>query len=96
MFAKGISTEDFFGELCWEIVQQFMSEGPMNCFGRLSNRFASEGSPLYNPNLCSKFLRTKIFYFENYILLAFGLSMCEGVGEDSRYEIEHVDIQVGS
>ena len=23
----------FFGELCWEIVQQFTSEGPMNCVG---------------------------------------------------------------
>ena len=30
------------------------------------------------------------------ILLAFGLGMCEGVGEDSRHEIGHVDIQVGS
>ena len=33
----------FFGELCWEIVQQFMLKGPMNCFGGLSNRFSSEG-----------------------------------------------------
>ena len=33
----------FSGELCWEIVQQFTSEGPMNCFGGLSNIFASEG-----------------------------------------------------
>ena len=30
------------------------------------------------------------------ILLTFGLGMCEGVGEDSRHEIGHVDIQVGS
>ena len=33
----------FFEELCWEIVQQFRLEEPMNCFGGLSNRFASEG-----------------------------------------------------
>ena len=26
---KGISTEDFSEELCWEIVQQFTSEGSM-------------------------------------------------------------------
>ena len=26
----------FVGELCWEVVQQFTSEGPMNCFGGLS------------------------------------------------------------
>ena len=56
----------FSGELCWEIVQQFTSEGPMNCFGRLSNKFASKGSPIYLPNLGSKFLRTKIICFENY------------------------------
>ena len=30
------------------------------------------------------------------ILLAFGLGICEGVGEDSGHEIGHVDIQVGS
>ena len=57
----------FFGELCWEIVQQFTSEGPMNCFGRLSNRLALEGSPIYLPNLGSKFSRTKSFCFENSI-----------------------------
>ena len=42
--------ERFSGELCWEIVQQFTSEGPMNCFGGLSNRFASEGSPIFYQN----------------------------------------------
>ena len=30
------------------------------------------------------------------ILLAFGLGMCEGVGEDSGHEIGHVDIRVDS
>ena len=47
----------FFGELCWEIVQQFTSEGPMNCFRGLSNRFSLEGSPMYLPKLGSKLLR---------------------------------------
>ena len=51
---------------------------------------------MYLPKLGSKFPRTKSFCFENCILLAFGLSMCEGVDEDSRHGIEHVDIQVGS
>ena len=37
----------FFGELCWEIIQQFTSEGPMNCFGGLSNRFASDGCQIF-------------------------------------------------
>ena len=59
-------------------------------------QFTSEGCPIYLPKLGSKFFRIKTFCFENYILLAFGLGMCEGVGEDSRHEIGHVDIQVGS
>ena len=57
----------FSGESCWEIVQQFTSEGPMNYFRGLSNRFASEGSSIYLPNLGSKFSRTKGFCFENWI-----------------------------
>ena len=57
----------FFEELCWEIVQQFTSEGPMNCFGGLSNRFTLEGCPIYLPKLGSKFSRTKSFCFESYI-----------------------------
>ena len=36
----------FFEELGWEIVQQFTSEEPMNCFGELSNKFVSEGCPI--------------------------------------------------
>ena len=68
----------------------------MNCFGGLSNRFTSEGCPIYLPNLGSKFSRTKSFCFKNCILLAFGLSMYEGVGEDSRHGLGHVDIQVRS
>ena len=57
----------FSGESCWEIVQQFTSEGPMNCFGGLSNIFASKGSPRYLSNIGSKFSRTKSFSFENLI-----------------------------
>ena len=49
----------FFGELGWEIVQQFTSEDPMNCFGKLSNKFASEGSPIFLSKLSSMFLRNK-------------------------------------
>ena len=68
----------------------------MNCFGGISNRFTLEGCPIYLSNLDSKFSRTKSFCFENCILLAFVLGMCEGVGEDSRHGFGHVDIQVGS
>ena len=36
----------FSGELGWEIIQQFTSEEPMNCFRELSNKFTSEGCPI--------------------------------------------------
>ena len=59
-------------------------------------QFASEGSLIYLPKLGSMFSRTKSFCFENDVFLAFGLGMREGVDEDSRHGIGHVDIQVGS
>ena len=52
----------------------------MNCFRGLSNRFASEGSPIDLPNLGSKFSRTKRFCFENCDFTRIGLGMCERVG----------------
>ena len=52
---------------------------------------------MYLPKFSSEFSRTKSFCFENWIfLLAFGLGICEGVGEDSGHGIGHVDIRVGS
>ena len=42
------------------------------------------------------FQEQKGFVLKTVFLLAFGLGMCEGVGEDSRHGIGHVDIQVGS
>ena len=59
---------NFYGRfsrvLGWEIVQQFTSEEPMNCFGELSNKFASEGSPIYLPKLGMMFSRTKTFFLK--------------------------------
>ena len=36
------------------------------------------------------------FVLKTMILLAFGLGICEGVGEDSEHGFGHVDIRVGS
>ena len=59
-------------------------------------QFTSEGSIIYLPKLGSVcFQEQKAFVLKTVFLLAFGLGMCEGVGEDSRYGIGHVDIQVG-
>ena len=60
----------------------------MNCFGGWSNKF-------YRNSVVS-FREQKDFVLKTVILLSFGLGMCEGVGEDSRHEIGHVNIQVGS
>ena len=54
----------------------------------LSNKF-------YRNSVVS-FQEQKAFVLKTVFLLAFGLGMCEGVGEDSRHGIGHVDIQVGS
>ena len=56
--------------------------------GGLSNKFYR--------NSAVSFRKQKAFVLKIVILLAFGLGMCEGVGEDSRNGIGHVDIQVGS
>ena len=42
------------------------------------------------------FREQKTFIFKTVFLLAFGLGVCEGVGENSGHGIGHVDIQVGS
>ena len=89
---------DDFPENCvgrWS--NNYTSEEPMNCIGRFCKTFSSDGSPIVLPKFGSEFSRTKSFCFENWIfLLAFGLDICERVGEDSRHEIGHVDIQVSS
>ena len=68
----------------------------MNCFRGLSNRFTSEGCPIFYQNLVVCFQEQIAFVLKTVILLAFGLGICEGVGEDSRHGFGHVDIRVGS
>ena len=85
---------------------------PKNCLGEWSNSLSrrhthecseklSSDSPrrvvqyIYrNSVVC--FQEQKDFVLKTVFLLAFGLGMCKGVGEDSRHGIGHVDIQVGS
>ena len=68
-------------ELFWRVIQQIR-------LGGLSNKF-------YQNSVVS-FRERKAFVLKIVFLLAFGFGMCEGVGEDSRHGIGHVDIQVGS
>ena len=58
-------------------------------------RLGGLSSKFYRNSVVS-FREQKAFILKTVILLAFGLGMCEGAGEDSRHGIGHVDIQVGS
>ena len=68
----------------------------MNCFGGLSNRFASSGCPIFYQNSMVCFQEQIDFVLKTVILLALGLSICERVSEDSGHGFKHVDIRVGS
>ena len=59
--------ERFFGELGWDMVQQITSNEDLDYFGKFSNQFDSEGSPIFLPKLGSVFSRTKSFCLENGI-----------------------------
>ena len=76
---KGISREDFSENCVGRLSNSSFRMRTNDCFGRLSNRFALEDSPIYLSNLGSKFSRTKRFCFENDVLLTFGLGLREGV-----------------
>ena len=68
-------------ELFWRVIQQIR-------LGGLSNKF-------YRNSVVS-FREQKAFVLKTVILLAFDLGMCEEVVENSRHEIGHIYIQVGS
>ena len=65
-------------------------------FRSVIQQFSSEGSPIFYRNSVVSFREQKAFVLKTVILFAFGLGMCDGVGEDSGHGIGHVDIQVGS
>ena len=61
MFMKGISLDDFSENGVGRWSYNYTSEEPMYVFGRFSNTFASEGSPIFLPKLGSVFSRTTGF-----------------------------------
>ena len=81
---KGISREDFPKNCLEEWSNNSSRRLTHDCFGKMIQQFASEGSPIYLPKLGMRFSRKKTFCFENDVFLTFGLGMCEGVSEDSR------------
>ena len=66
--------------------QQIISDEDHDCFGKLTNQFASEDSPIFLSNISVVYFQEQIgFFFENDYFLIHGLGKCEGVGEDSRH-----------
>ena len=65
------------------MVLQLHVRGAHVLFGRFSNTFASEGSPIFLLTFGSVFSRTTSFVLKSDIFLIHGLGKCEGVGEDS-------------
>ena len=86
----------FSEELPWRVIQQITSDKDHDCFGALSSNLPRRVVQYFYRNSVVSFQEQKAFILKNVILLAFGLGRCEGVGEDSRHGIGHVDIRVGS
>ena len=91
--------------------RNFKEDFPKNCLGELSNSSSwrlthdcfgelPSNSPrrvvqyIYRNSIVS-FREQKPYVLKTVFLLVFGLGMCEGIGEDLKHEIGHVDIQVG-
>ena len=61
MVAKGISQDDFPENGVGRWSYNYTSEELMYCFGRFSNTFSSEGSPIFLLRFGSVFSRTTSF-----------------------------------
>ena len=61
MVDKGISQDDFPDNGVGRWSYNYTSEEPMYCFGRFSNTFPSEGSPIFLSKFGSVFSRTTSF-----------------------------------
>ena len=78
------------------VIQQITSNEDHDCFGALSiNSPWRVVQYIYRISVVN-FREQKAFVLKTMILFAFGLGMCEGVGEDSGHGIGHVDIGVDS
>ena len=57
--------------------QQIISDEDHDCFGKLTNQFTSEGSPIFVPNISVVYFQEQNFCFENDYFLIHGLGKCE-------------------
>ena len=54
--------------------QQIISDEDHDCFGKLTNQFTSEGSPIFLPTRSVVFFQEQKFCFENDYFLIHGLA----------------------
>ena len=87
--------EDFSKNCLGELSNSSSRRQTHDCFRELPSNSPRRVVQYIYRNLVVSFREQKDFVLKTVFLLAFGLSMCEGVGEDSRHKIGHVDIQVG-
>ena len=97
---KNVCERNFDGrfseELPWRVVKHIILDKDHDYFGALSSNSPRRVVQyIYRISVVS-FREQKAFVLKTVILLAFVLGMCEGVAEDSRHGIGHVDIRVGS
>ena len=96
MFVKGIFYGRFSEKVPWRVIQQITSDENHDYFGALSSNSPRRVVQYIYRILVVSFREQKAFVLKTVILLAFGLGMCERVGEDWGHGIGHVDILVGS
>ena len=96
MFVNGISTEDFPKNYLGELSNSSSRRWTHDCFGEISSNSPRRVVQCIYRNSVVSFRGQKDFVLKTMILLAFGLGICEGVGEDSGLGFEHVDMRVGS
>ena len=73
----------FSEEFPWRVIQHITSDEDHDCFGALSSNSPRRVVQYIYRILVVSFREQKAFVLKTVILLAFGLGMCEGVGEDS-------------
>ena len=88
--------EDFWKNCLGEWSNSSSQRQTHDCSEKLSSNSPQRVVQYIYRNSIVCFQEQKAFVLKTIFLLAFGLGMCEGVGEDSRHEIGHVNIQVGS
>ena len=96
MFVKGITTEDFPKNCLGELSNGSSRRRTHDCFGEISRNSPRRVVQCIYRNSVVSFREQKAFALKTVILLAIGLGICEGVGEDSGHGFVHVDIRVGS